>query len=112
LVSVLNTIKATTSIVTDIRALGSMVAIELETAEQAKAIQTHAMENGLLILTCGRNGNVIRFLYPLTIPTAQFKDGLAILKQGFATLDCGHMDCHWVFLSDKNHPLLLVHGRL
>lgn len=86
LVSVLNTIKATTSIVTDIRALGSMVAIELETAEQAKAIQTHAMENGLLILTCGRNGNVIRFLYPLTIPTAQFKDGLAILKQGFATL--------------------------
>ncbi len=63
-----------------------MVAVELETAEQAKAVQNYAMANGLLILTCGRSGNVIRFLYPLTIPTAQFREGLAILEQGFATL--------------------------
>ena len=86
LVSVLNTLKATSNVVTDIRALGSMVAVELETAEQAKAVQNYAMQNGLLILTCGRYGNVIRFLYPLTIPTEQFREGLAILKQGFATL--------------------------
>ena len=86
LVSVLNNIKASSNVVTDIRALGSMVAVELETAEQAKAVQNYAMANGLLILTCGRSGNVIRFLYPLTIPTAQFREGLAILEQGFATL--------------------------
>ncbi|SQK76809.1 4-aminobutyrate aminotransferase PuuE [Tatumella ptyseos] len=39
------------------------------------------MEAGLLLLTCGQKGNVIRFLYPLTIPTDQFRQGLAILTQ-------------------------------
>ena len=47
------------------------------------------MENGLLLLTCGKYGNVIRFLYPLTIPAEQFRQGLDILKQGFATLKTG-----------------------
>ena len=84
LVEVLNELKQSSSTVQEIRALGSMVAIELETADQAKAIQNHAMQNGLLILTCGRYGNVIRFLYPLTIPAEQFRAGLNILKQGFA----------------------------
>ncbi|MGY6626508.1 4-aminobutyrate--2-oxoglutarate transaminase [Acinetobacter johnsonii] len=84
LVEVLNELKQSSSTVQEIRALGSMVAIELETADQAKAIQNYAMQNGLLILTCGRYGNVIRFLYPLTIPVEQFRAGLNILKQGFA----------------------------
>lgn len=84
LVEVLNELKQSSSTVKEIRALGSMVAIELETADQAKAIQNHAMQNSLLILTCGRYGNVIRFLYPLTIPAEQFRAGLNILKQGFA----------------------------
>ncbi|MDA3439867.1 4-aminobutyrate--2-oxoglutarate transaminase [Acinetobacter bereziniae] len=86
LVALLNTIKTTTHMITDIRALGSMIAVELETAEQAKIIQSYAMENGLLILTCGRHGNAIRFLYPLTIPATQFSQALSILKQGFANL--------------------------
>ncbi len=86
LVALLNTIKATTHMITDIRALGSMIAVELETAEQAKIIQSYAMEKGLLILTCGRHGNAIRFLYPLTIPATQFSQALSILKQGFANL--------------------------
>ena len=84
LVEVLNELKQSSTSVQEIRALGSMVAIELETADQAKAIQNYAMQNGLLILTCGRYGNVIRFLYPLTIPAEQFRAGLNILKQGFA----------------------------
>lgn len=84
LVEVLNELKQSSSTVQEIRALGSMVAIELETADQTKAIQNYAMQNGLLILTCGRYGNVIRFLYPLTIPAEQFRAGLNILKQGFA----------------------------
>lgn len=84
LVDVLHELKMSAAMVKDIRALGSMVAVELETAEQAKAVQNHAMQNGLLILTCGRYGKVIRFLYPLTIPAEQFCAGLTILKQGFA----------------------------
>lgn len=76
-----------TGIFKEIRALGSMVAVELENADFAKAVQNYAMQHGLLLLTCGKYGNVIRFLYPLTIPQAQFEQGLHILKQGVATLD-------------------------
>lgn len=87
LVTVLEHIQQkTVNVITDIRALGSMVAVELTSAEQAKAVQNYAMQNGLLILTCGKYGNVIRFLYPLTIPVEQFREGLDILKQGFAKL--------------------------
>lgn len=39
------------------------------------------MDEGLLLLTCGQKGNVIRFLYPLTIPTEQFRQGLTILTR-------------------------------
>src|SRR5690606_2487771 len=84
LVDILHELKMSSSMVIEMRAVGSMVAVEMEAAEQAKAVQNHAMQNGLLILTCGRYGNVIRFLYPLTIPAEQFRAGLAILKQGFA----------------------------
>jgi acetylornithine/succinyldiaminopimelate/putrescine aminotransferase len=38
----------------------------------AQAIQQKALSRGLLLLICGQYGNVIRFLYPLTIPDAQF----------------------------------------
>jgi 4-aminobutyrate aminotransferase len=48
-------------------------------AEIARAIQQQALEQGLILLTCGVYGNVIRFLYPLTIPDAQFEDALTLL---------------------------------
>jgi len=86
LVAVLKQIQAGTTIVNDIRALGSMVAVEVENADIAKAVQTFAMQKNLLLLTCGKNGNVLRFLYPLTIPTEQFRQALDILKQGFDSL--------------------------
>lgn len=88
LVATLETLQKTSNgILTQIRALGSMVAVEVENADYAKAIQSYAMQHGLLLLTCGKYGNVIRFLYPLTIPHAQFVKGLDILKQAVATLD-------------------------
>lgn len=66
--------------ITDIRALGSMVAVEFASAQTAQSIQQQAMARGLLLLTCGPQGNVIRFLYPLTIPDAQFNQALDILS--------------------------------
>lgn len=66
--------------VADIRALGSMVAVEFTETATAQAVQKKAMENGLLLLTCGAKGNVIRFLYPLTIPDQQFRQALDILS--------------------------------
>jgi 4-aminobutyrate aminotransferase-like enzyme len=38
-----------------------------------------ALENGLLLLTCGVHGNVIRFLFPLTIQDAVLDEALDIL---------------------------------
>ncbi len=70
----------------EVRGLGSMVAAEFlapggraPDADFAKRVQQQAREEGLLLLTCGVHANVIRFLYPLTIPEAHFEEGLAIL---------------------------------
>lgn len=86
LIKTLEQLKVTSSMIQDIRGLGSMVAVELEYAEQAKAIQEYAMSQGLLLLTCGKSANVIRFLYPLTIPAEQFQKALDILKAGFTVV--------------------------
>ncbi|MCX0501142.1 4-aminobutyrate--2-oxoglutarate transaminase [Erwinia billingiae] len=70
----------------EVRSRGSMVAAEFNdpatgkpSAEIAKTLQQKALEHGLILLTCGVHGNVIRFLYPLTIPDAQFKQALTLL---------------------------------
>jgi 4-aminobutyrate aminotransferase len=62
-----------------------MVAIELmdggdPAPDLARAIQTRALASGLVLLTCGVHGNVLRFLFPLTIPDAVFAEALAILE--------------------------------
>ncbi|MDF7649546.1 4-aminobutyrate--2-oxoglutarate transaminase [Pantoea sp. Acro-805] len=80
LVEFLNEARRHCSAITDIRALGSMVAVEFAEAQTAQTIQQQAMTQGLLLLTCGPQGNVIRFLYPLTIPDAQFSQALEILS--------------------------------
>jgi 4-aminobutyrate aminotransferase len=74
-----------------IRALGAMVACDLvnpETgapdADLTKQIQQAALKKGLLLLTCGVYGNVIRFLFPLTIEDSVFEEALQILDQAFA----------------------------
>ena len=86
LVAQLDALKSRVDHITDVRALGSMVAVEFEAAEHAKTIQNYAMQHGLLLLTCGKYANVIRFLYPLTIPQAQFQQGLDILQQAILSL--------------------------
>ncbi|WP_226053113.1 4-aminobutyrate--2-oxoglutarate transaminase [Dickeya chrysanthemi] len=88
LVETLEQAKATNPAIVDIRARGSMVAVEFNdpqtgkpSADITKKYQQAALEQGLLLLTCGTYGNVIRFLYPLTIPDAQFSKALSILAQ-------------------------------
>jgi 4-aminobutyrate aminotransferase/(S)-3-amino-2-methylpropionate transaminase len=68
----------------DIRTLGAMSAVEfVEDGDAARpdaartaAVVAAARERGLLLLSCGVRGNVIRFLPPLTIPMDQLDDGL------------------------------------
>ncbi|UOO81459.1 4-aminobutyrate--2-oxoglutarate transaminase [Uruburuella testudinis] len=75
--------------ITEVRGLGSMIAVEFGDDENPNAafaakVQQIAMQNNLLLLTCGAHGNVIRFLYPLTIEDDTFAQGLAVLEQAFA----------------------------
>lgn len=86
LVEFLQQARSTCPAIVDIRALGSMVAVEFNDPQTGKPsaaythkVQQKALEEGLLLLTCGVNGNVIRFLYPLTIPDDQFNKALGIL---------------------------------
>ena len=80
-------------VIGDVRGRGAMIAIELvkpgtlepdadTTAKVAKAC--HAA--GVLVLTCGTFGNVLRFLPPLVISEALLSDGLSVLEDSFAQL--------------------------
>lgn len=83
--------KKTQPRIADVRGLGSMVAVEFcqsgtltPDADFTKRVQNRALEAGLLLLTCGVNANVIRFLYPLTIEDKIFDEALAILERALA----------------------------
>ena len=74
--------------VAEVRGLGSMVAVEFcdpETGapspEITQRVQRRALERGLILLTCGTHGNVVRFLHPLTIPTEQFEAALETVRE-------------------------------
>jgi 4-aminobutyrate aminotransferase len=53
-------------------------------ADLTKRIQTLALEQGLILLTCGVYYNVIRCLYPLTIQDKVFDEALGILENSIA----------------------------
>ncbi len=76
----------------DVRGLGAMVAFELvkdrttrePDAALAGRLVAKAQEKGLILLTCGPDGNIIRLLAPLTIPQEQVSEGLDILEEALA----------------------------
>ncbi|MBZ4422319.1 4-aminobutyrate--2-oxoglutarate transaminase [Myxococcus sp. RHSTA-1-4] len=70
----------------EVRGLGAMLAVEFcqpgsDTPDPdfTQKVRARALERGLMLLTCGVYGNVIRFLFPLTIPDAVFAEALSIL---------------------------------
>jgi len=73
----------------EVRNLGAMVAMELvrnrdphaPDADLAKALVKRASEKGVVLLSCGLYGNVIRFLVPLTASDAIVREGLAIVLE-------------------------------
>jgi 4-aminobutyrate aminotransferase len=70
----------------EVRGLGSMLAIEFveRSGEVSKSVTTRARENGLLLLSCGLYGNVIRLLPPLTASDEELERGLDILASAVA----------------------------
>ncbi|WP_429932972.1 4-aminobutyrate--2-oxoglutarate transaminase [Agrobacterium vitis] len=74
--------------IADIRGLGFMNAVEFNLpgsktpdADFTNKVRTMALEKGLILLTCGVYGNVIRFLAPLTIDEKTFSEALDILEE-------------------------------
>jgi 4-aminobutyrate aminotransferase len=67
----------------EVRGLGPMLAFEFaeRTPDRAKAVVDAAFERGLVLLSCGLYGNVIRLLPPLTISADELDEGLAILEE-------------------------------
>ena len=74
----------------DVRGRGAMVAVELVrpgSAEPdptlASAVATAAHRQGIIVLTCGTYGNVLRFLPPLSISDTLLHDALDVLEAAF-----------------------------
>ncbi len=70
----------------EIRGLGSMIAVEFcdpntgePSTDAMKRVQAAALEEGLILLSCGVYVNALRFLYPLTIQDNVFDEALDIL---------------------------------
>ena len=87
----LESIRATTPEISDIRGPGFMVAVEFANpgtkqpdADFTNRVKAEAQKRGLILLTCGVYGNVVRFLAPITIQDEIFAEGLDILKQSVA----------------------------
>ena len=81
----------------DVRGLGPMLALELVTdreskepaAELAKKTTAGARERGLILLSCGTYGNVIRILVPLVIDDDDLARGLEILEESLVDARAG-----------------------
>jgi 4-aminobutyrate aminotransferase-like enzyme len=71
--------------IADVRGLGAMVAVEFARDAHTRCrlhrrVQAQALQRGLILLSCGVNANVLRFLFPLTIAEPLFDEALGILR--------------------------------
>jgi 4-aminobutyrate aminotransferase/(S)-3-amino-2-methylpropionate transaminase len=67
----------------EVRGLGPMLALEFAepTSDVASAVTAAARERGLILLSCGIYGNVIRILVPLSISDEELEHGLELLEE-------------------------------
>lgn len=89
----LRELAAETDVIGDVRGRGAMLAIELVrpgTTEPdpalTKAVAAAALAQGVIVLTCGTFGNVIRLLPPLVIGDELLLDGLSVIADAIRTL--------------------------
>lgn len=75
----------------EVRGVGSMVAAEFfdpatgePSPDAVKRVQQAALDEGLILITCGVYANVVRFLYPLTTEDAIFDEALDIIDRALA----------------------------
>lgn len=84
-------------IIGDVRGLGAMIAMEFvmpgtenstkePNAAAVSALSKHAFENGVILLTAGTYGNVIRFLPSLAVSDALILDAVGVIEDALAGL--------------------------
>ena len=74
------------AVVRDVRGIGLMIGVELRDGASAAAVQRRCFDEGLLVLTCGPEDNVLRLIPPLTIADDEFEHGLTILTAALAAI--------------------------
>ena len=86
LMPLLKKLQASHPVIADVRGKGAMIAIELidpatgePAADHVKAIQHHALENGVLFLSAGTFGNVLRFLPSVVMSDELLTDAMGVL---------------------------------
>ena len=89
----LRALAAEHAVIGDVRGRGAMVAIELVSGadkapapEAVAAVLAHCHARGLILLSAGTHGNVIRMLPPLVIGDDLLHEGLDILAEAFDRL--------------------------
>lgn len=78
----------------DVRGLGAMIAMELVTdrasrhpdKDRTTRLLAEALKRGLILLSAGTYGNVVRILVPLTIAHDVLEEGLRVMEQALETL--------------------------
>ena len=76
-------------LIREVRGLGAMQAFELADAASTKALAKHCYEHGLILVTAGTCGNVIRILMPLVVTDEQMGEALDVLEAALAAVECG-----------------------
>ncbi len=67
--------------VVEVRGIGAMIGVELADKATAEQVQDRCLRDGVLVLTCGPDGNVLRLIPPLTITDDELDHGLSILER-------------------------------
>jgi 4-aminobutyrate aminotransferase / (S)-3-amino-2-methylpropionate transaminase / 5-aminovalerate transaminase len=87
-------------LVGDVRGLGAMCALELvhpgdarePAKEETEQILQYCHEHGLILLSAGSYGNVIRVLVPLVVTDEQFDEGMGVLEDAFAVVSTSRLE--------------------
>jgi 4-aminobutyrate aminotransferase len=88
----LNAMAGLSPVIGDVRGIGLMIGIEFVTEsgapdrEACEKVLAFCLENGLILINCGTDRNVIRFIPPLTITEAELDMAISILEKGVCSL--------------------------
>ncbi len=88
------TMQSDLGVVGDVRGLGLMIGIDLVGEDghspdpgAYEHLKSHCLAEGMLLLNCGPDGNVIRFIPPLNVSTEDLDLGLDIIEAGLRSYE-------------------------